>query len=151
MRAILQRVQRGAVHIDSRAVGEIEHGLVILVGVTHGDTEAQADRLAEKIAHLRIFEDPTGKMNLSLLDVGGGALVVSQFTLYANSRRGRRPDLIAAAPPELAEPLIAHLVQALRQKGVSPVASGVFGAHMLVEIWNDGPVTIILDTAELSP
>lgn len=149
MRAVIQRVQQGSVAVDGQPVGEIEQGLVILLGVTHGDTAAEAGRLAEKIAHLRILADPAGKMNLSLLDVEGDALVVSQFTLYANARRGRRPDYIAAAPPEVAEPLVAHFVRALQAQGVHRVATGVFGAHMLVRIWNDGPVTIILDTAEL--
>ncbi len=150
MRAVVQRVRRGSVRVDDRVVGEIERGLVVLLGVTHTDGEAEAARLADKIAHLRIFEDAAGKMNLSVLDLGFGVLAVSQFTLYANARRGRRPDFIAAAPPAIAEPLVGRFVQALRDQGVAPVAQGVFGAHMLVEILNDGPVTIILDTAELS-
>jgi len=149
MRVLLQRVQRGLVQVEGRVTGSVERGYVLLVGVTHGDGEAEAHRLAEKVAHLRVFEDEAGKMNLSLLDVGGGALVVSQFTLYANARRGRRPDFIAAAPPAVAEPLVAHFADALRDLGVRPVEEGVFGAHMLVEILNDGPVTILLDTAEL--
>ncbi|HOG48703.1 MAG TPA: D-aminoacyl-tRNA deacylase [Anaerolineae bacterium] len=149
MRAIVQRVLRGSVRVEERVVGAVERGLVLLVGVTHGDGEAEALRLAGKVAHLRIFEDEAGKMNLSLLDVAGGALVISQFTLYANARRGRRPDFVAAAPPELAEPLVARFAEALRAQGVAHVQGGVFGAHMLVEIWNDGPVTIILDSAEL--
>lgn len=149
MRAIIQRVSRAAVRVQDVTKGQIGRGLAVLVGVTHADTQAEADRLAEKIAHLRIFEDGAGKMNLSLLDVGGGALVVSQFTLYAGTRRGRRPDFAAAAPPALAEGLVDRFAQALQAQGVSPVATGVFGAHMLVEIWNDGPVTIMLDTAEL--
>jgi len=149
MRVLLQRVQRGSVQVAGRVVGAVERGYVLLVGVTHGDGEAEADRLADKVAHLRIFEDEAGKMNLSLLDVSGGALVVSQFTLYANARRGRRPDFIAAAPPAIAEPLVAHFADALRAQGVRPVEEGVFGAHMQVEILNDGPVTILLDTAEL--
>ncbi len=149
MRAILQRAQHGAVLIDGRPVGQIEQGLVILVGVTHTDGSAEAVRLAEKVANLRIFEDANGKMNLSLLDTGEGALVISQFTLYANARRGRRPDFMAAAPPAIAEPLVERFVDALRAAGVGQVETGVFGAHMLVQIANDGPVTIILDTAEL--
>jgi len=149
MRVLLQRVQRGSVQVAGRVVGAVERGYVLLVGVTHGDGEAEADRLADKVAHLRVFEDEAGKMNLSLLDVSGGALVVSQFTLYANARRGRRPDFIAAAPPAIAEPLVAHFADALRAQGVRPVEEGVFGAHMQVEILNDGPVTILLDTAEL--
>ncbi len=145
----MQLVQRGAVSVVGRPLGQVGRGLVILLGVTHGDGVAEADRLAEKIAHLRIFQDAAGKMNLSLLDVGGGALVISQFTLYADARRGRRPDFIAAAPPAEAEPLVERFIQALRAQGVEQVASGAFGAHMLVEIWNDGPVTIVLDTAQL--
>lgn len=148
MRAVVQRVRRGAVSVDGQPISRIGNGLVILAGATHSDTEAQALRLADKIAHLRIFEDQAGKMNRSLLDVGGAALVVSQFTLYASTRRGRRPDFIAAAAPSQAEPLIAHLADALRALGVPQVATGTFGAHMLVEIENDGPVTIILDTEQ---
>jgi D-tyrosyl-tRNA(Tyr) deacylase len=149
MRAILQRVQRGTVTVNDQVVGHIGAGLVILVGSTHGDGPAQAEVLAHKVANLRIFEDTAGKMNLSALDIGGQALVISQFTLYADCRRGRRPSFTEAAQPEIAEPLIDHFVQALRAEGISHVANGVFGAHMLVEIVNDGPVTIILDTAEL--
>lgn len=149
MRAVVQRALRGSVRVQGKPVGEVGQGLVILVGVTHGDGPAEAGRLAEKVAHLRIFEDAQGKMNLSLLDVGGGALVVSQFTLYASTRRGRRPDFMAAAPPAIAESLVSRFCDALGAAGVRQVASGVFGAHMLVEIANDGPVTIILDTAEL--
>ncbi len=149
MRALVQRVTRGSVQVEGRLVGRIEQGLVVLVGVTHGDGEAEAGRLAAKIAHLRIFEDDAGKMNRSLLEVDGGALVISQFTLYADARRGRRPDYIAAAPPDVAAPLVARLADSLGALGVRPVAEGVFGASMLVEILNDGPVTIMLDTAEL--
>lgn len=149
MRAVVQRVRHAAVSVDNQVISHIGRGLAILVGVTHGDSEAEADRLAEKIAHLRIFEDAAGKMNLSLLDVQGAALVVSQFTLYANARRGRRPDFIAAAPPAQAEPLVTRFAHTLRTLGIAEVGCGVFGAHMLVEIQNDGPVTIILDTAEL--
>ncbi len=149
MRLVLQRVRKGSVQVEGRVVGRIGPGLVALVGVTHSDGTAEADRLAEKVANLRIFEDAAGKMNLSLLDTGGGALVVSQFTLYANARRGRRPDFIAAAAPAVAEPLVARFAQALRERGIREVQTGVFGANMLVEIHNDGPVTIILDTAEL--
>jgi D-tyrosyl-tRNA(Tyr) deacylase len=142
-------VSRAAVRVQGRLVAEIGGGLAVLVGVTHTDGPAEADRLADKIAHLRIMEDAAGKMNLSVLDTGGGILVVSQFTLYASTRRGRRPDFVAAAAPEAAEPLIERFIRALRAHGVGQVAPGVFGAHMLVEISNDGPVTIILDTAEL--
>ncbi|NLX10331.1 MAG: D-tyrosyl-tRNA(Tyr) deacylase [Chloroflexi bacterium] len=148
MRAVLQRVQRGAVRVDGTVVGAIEHGFVILVGVGHGDGEDEAQWLARKIAGLRVFEDDAGKFNRSLLDVGGGCLVVSQFTLYADARRGRRPSFTDAALPDAAEPLIVRFAELLRQEGVDPVAMGVFGARMQVEIHNDGPVTIWLDTAE---
>lgn len=148
MRAILQRVQRGAVSVDGQTVGEIRTGLVVLVGTTHDDTPAQAEELARKTANLRIFEDEAGKMNLSALDVNAEALVISQFTLYADCRRGRRPSFTEAARPEVAEPLIQHFIRALQAEGISHVAAGLFGAHMLVEIHNDGPVTIILDTGD---
>ncbi len=149
MRAILQRVKQGAVCVDDQVVGAVSTGLVVLVGTTHDDTPAQAEALARKVANLRIFEDEAGKMNLSALDVGAEVLVIPQFTLYADCRRGRRPSFTEAARPEVAEPLIEHFMQILRAEGTSEVASGVFGTHMLVEIHNDGPVTIILDTAEL--
>lgn len=149
MRAILQRVKQGAVRVDGRTTGAIGTGLVVLVGVTHEDTPTEAERLASKTAHLRIFEDDEGKMNRSTLDMGGGILVVPQFTLYADCRRGRRPSFSRAAPPERAEALIERFCEALRQLGVARVERGIFGARMLVEIHNDGPVTIILDTDEL--
>ncbi|MCZ7539696.1 MAG: D-aminoacyl-tRNA deacylase [Anaerolineae bacterium] len=149
MRAVLQRVRSGAVRVDGEIVGAIEHGFVILVGVGHGDSDAQAQWLARKIAGLRVFEDADGKFNLSLLDVGGGCLVVSQFTLYADVRKGRRPSFTDAAPPQVAEPLIARFADMLRRAGVQRVAMGVFGARMQVEIHNDGPVTIWLDTDAL--
>jgi len=144
MRAVVQRVTKGAVNVEGCVVGAIGQGVVVLVGVTHGDTEEQAEWLARKIAGLRIFEDDEGKMNAGLLDVGGAALVISQFTLYADARKGRRPSFTDAAPPEVAEPLVEHFVQALRGYSV-PVDTGVFGASMLVEIHNDGPVTILLE------
>jgi D-tyrosyl-tRNA(Tyr) deacylase len=144
MRALIQRVGKASVSIDGETVGQIGRGLVVLVGVTHGDTQEQAEWLARKVAGLRIFEDSAGKMNAGLLDVDGAALVVSQFTLYADARKGRRPSFTDAAPPEVAEPLVEHFAQALRDQGV-PVETGVFQAHMLVEIHNDGPVTIILE------
>lgn len=144
MRTVIQRVSRASVSVDGKIVGEIGRGVVVLVGVTHGDGREQADWLAEKIAGLRIFEDTAGKMNLGLAEIGGAALVVSQFTLYADARKGRRPGFTDAAPPEVAEPLVDYFAQALRAQGV-PVATGVFGAHMLVEIHNDGPVTILLE------
>lgn len=146
MRAVLQRVSRGAVRVNGDIVGAIDQGFVILVGVGHGDGETQAQWLARKIAGLRVFEDAEGKFNLSLLDVGGGCLVVSQFTLYADARKGRRPSFTDAAPPEIAEPLIERFAGMLRQAGIAPVEMGVFGAIMQVEILNDGPVTILLDT-----
>jgi D-tyrosyl-tRNA(Tyr) deacylase len=149
MRAVVQRVKRGAVSVDGKTTGTVDTGLVVLIGATHKDTEAEAQKLAHKTANLRIFEDDAGKMNLSALDVGAGILVVSQFTLYADCRRGRRPSFTGAAPPEVAEPLIEHFVGALREAGIARVETGMFRAYMLVEIHNDGPVTIILDTDHL--
>ncbi len=149
MRLVLQRVSQGRVSVDGRKVAEIGRGLVILVGVGRGDTETEAAWLAEKCAHLRIFEDAEGKTNLSLLDVGGTALVVSQFTLYADTRRGRRPGFSYAALPEVADPLVQRFAELLSGHGV-PVQAGVFGAHMLVEIHNDGPVTILLERESAS-
>jgi D-tyrosyl-tRNA(Tyr) deacylase len=145
MRAVVQRVSKASVTVDGEVVGAIERGVAILLGVTHGDGEEQARWLAHKIAGLRIYEDAEGKMNLGLLDVGGEALVVSQFTLYGDCRKGRRPSFTDAARPEVAEPLCARFVELLRQAGVRRVESGVFGAHMMVEIHNDGPVTLILE------
>jgi D-aminoacyl-tRNA deacylase len=145
MKIVVQRVQSGSVSVAGEVVGAIERGFVILVGVTHEDTTAEAEWLANKTAGLRVFEDDNGKMNRSLLDVGGGALVVSQFTLYGDARKGRRPSFIDAAPPEIAEPLVAHFTDALRRAGVQTVATGVFGAHMHVNIQNDGPVTLLLE------
>lgn len=149
MRAIVQRVKRGTVSVDGEITGAVGTGLVVLIGVTYGDTESEAQKLAHKTAHLRIFEDEAGKMNLSALGVGAGILVVSQFTLYANCKKGRRPSFTEAAPPEVAEPLIEHFVDQLQKAGVAKVETGVFRAYMLVEIHNDGPVTIVLDTDEL--
>ena len=149
MRVVLQRVKRGAVYVDGELIGSVEQGFVILVGVGHGDGEEQAQWLARKIAGLRIFEDEAGRFNRSLLDVGGGCLVVSQFTLYADARKGRRPSFTKAAPPEVAEPLIERFAGMLRQAGVQRVEMGRFGARMHVEIHNDGPVTLWLDTDDL--
>ena len=149
MRAILQRVRYGHVAVDGNIVGEIGPGYVILLGVTHQDGPAEVQKLAEKIVHLRVFEDEQGKMNLSALDTGAEILVISQFTLYADSRKGRRPSFTDAAPPDMAEPLVGQFIDQLQALGIKKVATGVFGAHMLVQIENDGPVTIILDTAEL--
>ena len=144
MRVVLQRVSRGRVSVDGRSVAEIGNGLVILLGVGPGDGEPQINYLVEKIANLRIFEDDAGKMNRSLLDVGGEAIVVSQFTLYADTRKGRRPSFTEAARPELANPLVDRFAELLRNQGV-PTQTGEFGAHMLVEIENDGPVTIWME------
>ena len=130
-------------------MGEISRGLVMLVGVGHGDTEAVAEKMVEKIVQLRIFSDAEGKFNLSLLDVGGGALIVSQFTLFADAKKGRRPSYTDAGRPEMAKPLFDYFVERVRTVGVTQVGTGVFGAHMDLEIHNDGPVTIWLDSAEL--
>lgn len=147
MRAVLQRTTGARVRVDDENVGSIARGLVVLLGVGPADTEAIADELARKAADLRIFRDDEGRTNRSLLEVGGGALVVSQFTLYADTRRGRRPGFTAAAPPDLAERLYGRFVDALRGLGVE-VATGRFGAEMAVELVNDGPFTIWLDTAD---
>lgn len=149
MRAVLQRVRQGRVTVGDSVVGEIGAGYVILLGVTQGDGQAEARKLAEKTVHLRVFEDNQGKMNLSVLDVAGEILVVSQFTLYADARKGRRPSFTAAAPPALAEPLISYFIAVLSELGIKKIATGVFGAHMRVQIENDGPVTILLDTNDL--
>ena len=146
MRAVLQRVSRGSVTIGGSPVAHIGRGIVVLLGVGQGDTEADAAWLAEKIAYLRIFEDEAGKTNLSALDVKGEAIVVSQFTLYADTSRGRRPGFSYAAPPDVAEPLVRRFAQLLAGHRL-PVQTGVFGADMLVEILNDGPVTILLESA----
>lgn len=144
MRALLQRVSKASVTVDEQTISAIGKGLLILLGVGHGDGEEQAKFLAEKIANLRVFEDGQGKTNLSILDVKGEAIVVSQFTLYANTRKGRRPSFIDAALPDAAEPLVNRFVELLRGQGV-PTQTGRFGAHMAVEIHNDGPVTIWLE------
>ena len=149
MRAVIQRVREGRVSVGGETRGIIGTGLVILVGAGHGDGEAEANWLADKIANLRIFPDAEGKTNLSALDIGGEALVISQFTLYADCRKGRRPSFVYAAPPDLAAPLVDHFSERLRQSGLRRVESGEFGAMMLVEIQNDGPFTIVLDTDEL--
>lgn len=145
MKIVVQRVQSGSVTVAGETVGAIGRGFVILVGVTHQDTEAEAAWLANKIAGLRVFEDDEGKMNRSLLDVGGGALVVSQFTLYGDTRKGRRPSFVDAAPPEIAEPLVERFAALLKEAGVQTVEMGIFGAHMHVDIQNDGPVTLIIE------
>ncbi len=144
MRVLVQRVLQGSVRVDGRVVASIGRGLVIFLGIGQGDTEEQARFLAEKVAQLRIFEDAESKFNLSLLDVGGEALVISQFTLYGDVRKGRRPSFSDAARPEIAAPLVEKFTECLRAQGV-PTQSGIFAAHMLVEIHNDGPVTIWLE------
>ena len=144
MRALLQRVSKAAVTVDNKLISQIGKGLVVLLGVGHGDGDEQVVFLAEKVANLRIFEDERGKTNLSILDVKGEALVVSQFTLYADSRKGRRPSFIDAALPDVAEPLVSRFVELLGGHGI-PTQTGQFGAHMLVEIHNDGPLTIWLE------
>lgn len=144
MRVVIQRVNHGRVSVSGETVAEIKDGLVILTGIGPGDDEPQAAYLAEKIANLRIFADGEGKTNLSVLDVGGEAIVVSQFTLYADTLKGRRPSFTDAAPPEQAEPLVERFAEMLRQHGV-PTQTGQFGAEMLVEINNDGPVTIWIE------
>ena len=144
MRALLQRVSKASVKVNGQTISAIGNGLLILLGVGHGDGEEQARFLAEKIATLRVFEDEHGKTNLSVLDVKGEAIVVSQFTLYADTRKGRRPSFIAAALPDIAEPLVSRFTEYLRGMGV-PTQTGQFGAHMEVEIHNDGPVTIWLE------
>lgn len=144
MRVVLQRVSRASVMIDGRTAGAVERGFCLLVGLTHGDTEATVDWMAEKVAGLRLFSDAEGKMNLGLDDVGGAVLVISQFTLYGDAAKGRRPSFVDAARPEQAIPLYQRFVAALRGRGLE-VATGEFGAHMMVEIHNDGPVTLILE------
>ena len=144
MRALLQRVSRASVTVDDKVISQIGKGLVVLLGIGHGDREEQVTFLAEKVANLRIFEDEQGKTNLSIKDVRGEVIVVSQFTLYADSRKGRRPSFTDAALPEVAKPLVSQFVELLRGRGI-PTQTGQFGAHMLVEIHNDGPVTIWLE------
>ena len=148
MRAVVQRVTRARVTVDDATVGEIGHGLVVLLGVAHDDTKHDADYLASKIASLRIFDDSEGKMNVSLKELEGGLLVVSQFTLYGDVRRGLRPSWSDAAPPEVAEPLYEYFVESSR-KLIARVATGSFRKTMQVELVNDGPVTILLDSRKL--
>jgi D-tyrosyl-tRNA(Tyr) deacylase len=145
MRVLLQRVSRAEVRVHERVTGRIARGYLLLVGITHDDTEARAVKLAEKVAGLRLFPDAEGKMNLALADVGGGVLVVSQFTLYGDARKGRRPSFIDAARPEVAIPLYERFIALLRGHGI-PVETGEFGADMQVDLLNDGPVTLMLDS-----
>lgn len=148
MRAVVQRVESASVRVDERVVGAIDGGFLILLGITHDDGEDEAAYLARKIAGLRVFEDDAGKMNLALADVGGAVLVVSQFTLYGDVRKGRRPSFVDAARPNAANPLYERFCALLEEQGIS-VARGVFGAHMQVQLVNDGPVTLWIDTADL--
>lgn len=147
MRAVVQRVSKAMVAINGKIVGQINQGLVILLGVRNGDDEEDAKFLADKCVNLRIFADEAGKFNLSALEIGGELLAISQFTLYGDARKGRRPSFVDAAPPELSEPLYQNFVSHLKTSGLK-VATGEFGAMMLVEIHNDGPVTIILESKE---
>ena len=149
MRVVVQRCSRAEVCIDGVVVGQIEKGFMLLVGITDGDTRAEADLLAKKIAQLRVFEDEVGKMNLALSDIGGAILSISQFTLYADCRKGNRPSFIRAARPETAAPLYDYFNDILRTQYAIRVETGRFGADMKVDFINDGPVTILLDTAEL--
>ena len=144
MRALVQRVRKGSVTIENKLNGSIGQGLVILLGITHKDTEKDADFVADKCVDLRIFEDENGKMNKSLEDVGGSILLISQFTLYAATRKGRRPSFDEAARPEHAKPLYEYFIKKLRSRNIT-VETGIFGAEMQVEIHNDGPVTIMVE------
>jgi D-tyrosyl-tRNA(Tyr) deacylase len=148
MRAVVQRVTRGEVRVDGVTVGAVARGLVVLLGVAREDGDGDALAMAEKLAGLRVFEDQAGKMNLAVAEVGGGLLVISQFTLLGDARKGNRPGFTDAAPPEVADALYQRVCALLREKGL-PVATGVFRADMAVELVNDGPVTILLDTRKL--
>ena len=150
MRAVIQRVREAQVSVAGEIVGQIRHGLLVLLGVTTGDTEAEADLLSEKIIGLRIFSDRAGKFAHSVQDVGGSLLIVSQFTLYGDTRKGRRPAFTAAAEPAIAKPLYEYFVARCRHRHI-PVATGHFQAHMAVQLVNDGPVTLVLDTAQRGP
>jgi len=146
MRAVIQRVKYSSVTIDGEKTAQIEKGLNVLLGISHEDTEEDCGYLARKITELRIFEDEEGKMNRSLLDVGGQMLIISQFTLYGDCRKGRRPSFVGAARPETAIPLYEEFIKTVEALGVKEVQTGKFGADMKVEILNDGPVTLIIDT-----
>ncbi|MFN3327706.1 MAG: D-aminoacyl-tRNA deacylase [Fervidobacterium pennivorans] len=148
MRAVVQRVTKASVSVDNEVVGKISNGIVILLGVGKDDTEEDAKYLAEKIVNLRIFDDEDGKMNFSLLDVKGQALIISQFTLYGDCRRGRRPSYSDSAPPDLAKALYEKFIELVKNYDVH-VETGIFAAHMLVEIHNDGPVTLLLDSKKV--
>ncbi|GAB4329129.1 MAG: D-aminoacyl-tRNA deacylase [Calditrichia bacterium] len=147
MRAVIQRVSEASVAVDGKTVGEIKKGFLVLLGVTHDDEEADADYLASKITGLRVFEDEEGKMNLSLADVQGEILAISQFTLHADTRKGRRPSFIKAAHPDKAEPLYDYFIRKCRELGI-PTKKGIFGAMMKIHLVNEGPVTIIIDSSD---
>jgi len=149
MRVVVQRCSRAEVRIDGQSVGRIDRGFLLLVGITDGDTQAQADLIAKKVAQLRVFEDAEGKMNLALKDINGAILSISQFTLYADCKKGNRPSFIRAARPETAAPLYDYFNQTLRSQYDLQVETGRFGADMKVDFINDGPVTILLDSDEL--
>lgn len=149
MKAVIQRVKYATCTIDKKVTGKCDEGFMVLLGVVEGDDKTEADKLIKKIPYLRIFEDENGKMNRSLLDIDGGILVISQFTLAADCSHGRRPSFINAARPETAIPLYEYVVDGLRQSGIKSVETGEFGADMAIELLNDGPVTIILDSGEL--
>ena len=151
MRAVVTRVSSASVSIDGATVGAIGTGFLVLLGIGPNDTQAQAEKLADKICGLRVFADEAGKMNLNLAAVGGALLVVSQFTLYGDCKKGRRPSYTDAARPEIADPLYQYFVRCIQDAGVPKVATGRFGADMKVALVNDGPVTLILDTAEIMP
>ena len=145
MRAVVQRVASSRVTVDERVTGEVKKGLLVLLGVTHDDTSKYVDYMVDKVTNLRIFEDENDKMNLSLKDIGGEVMAVSQFTLYGDARKGRRPSFSDAARPDVANPLYEEFVEKLRAQGIT-VGTGEFGAHMMVELTNDGPVTILLES-----
>jgi D-tyrosyl-tRNA(Tyr) deacylase len=147
LKALIQRVTGASVTVEGKVVGEIDTGLVVLIGVAAGDEEKDADYLVEKIVNMRIFTDADGKFNLSVSDVGGGLLVISQFTLLADTRKGRRPSFTLAAPPEKAESLYIYIIRSLGFSGLK-VQTGIFGAHMMVKILNEGPVTIMIDSKD---
>ena len=151
MKIVLQCCTSGSVTVEGRITGSVERGYVALLGITVEDTKAEARLLAEKVVGLRVFEDEAGKLNRSLMDIGGGMLVISNFTLCADARHGRRPSYTRAARPEAAEPLYEYFVSYLRSLGVSRVETGIFGADMSVNICNSGPITLVLDTDELKP
>ena len=149
MRIVIQRVREASVKINDEIVGEIQQGLLVLLGIEHVDSELDADYLIQKLIHLRIFGDDEGKMNLSVSDISGGLLIVSQFTLFADTKKGNRPSFIRSARPEQARPLYEYFLSQLKKEFSGKIENGVFGANMLVELINDGPVTIILDSKDL--